>query len=591
MLDLGTLRLGIKVDSDSAKTELNKVGGEVEGTGGKVAGLAEKAKTMIKAFAAAWAVKEIMKIGKAALDAYAQFEQLEGGVKKIFGEEASKDVMKNAERAYKTAGMSANQYMEQVTSFSASLINSLDGDTVKAAKIADMAMQDMSDNANVFGTDMASITNAYQGFSRGNFTMLDNLKLGFAGSKEGMQQLLDKAEEITKKKYDISNLSDIYEAIHAVQDEMNITGTTTREAASTVEGSVNMMKASWENLLTNMGRGKGVEKAVSEFLASIGSVAKNIGPVALNIAKSLVVALAKAFPQLIGQVGTMMSSLADSITKAGGTKFGAAALKLVVELGKALAANAPKLAEGALKLIVALADALFAAAGELMRAGVEAMRQFIQGFLQANPQIVNAVNKLKSAFNTAMQPIIKIINLVRDTWRKLMGEKATKSFTVNAPFKDAIDKIKSVYDKWKDVLGQKAKKTFEVAKKGFGGVLDAMKDVYNKWKDILAQAAKKTFTTEYKTEGKAPKKRIGLREVPYDGYMAELHKGETVLTAAETNLYRDFLNASEGRISSGGGDTISINVYGTSGMNVEDLAAAVEQRLIQVQKRRSLAWQ
>lgn len=591
MLDLGTLRLGIKVDSDSAKSELNKVGGEVEGTGSKVAGLAEKAKTMIKAFAAAWAVKEIMKIGKAALDAYAQFEQLEGGVKKIFGEEASKDVMKYAERAYKTAGMSANQYMEQVTSFSASLINSLDGDTVKAAKIADMAMQDMSDNANVFGTDMASITNAYQGFSRGNFTMLDNLKLGFAGSKEGMQQLLDKAEEITKKKYDISNLSDIYEAIHAVQDEMNITGTTTREAASTVEGSVNMMKASWENLLTNMGRGKGVEKAVSEFLASIGSVAKNIGPVALNIAKSLVVALAKAFPQLIGQVGTMMSSLADSITKAGGTKFGAAALKLVVELGKALAANAPKLAEGALKLIVALADALFAAAGELMRAGVEAMRQFIQGFLQANPQIVNAVNKLKSAFNTAMQPIIKIINLVRDTWRKLMGEKATKSFTVNAPFSDAIDKIKSVYDKWKDVLGQKAKKTFEVAKKGFGGVLDAMKDVYNKWKDILAQAAKKTFTTEYKTEGKAPKKRIGLREVPYDGYMAELHKGETVLTAAETNLYRDFLNASEGRTSSGGGDTISINVYGTSGMKVEDLAAAVEQRLIQVQKRRSLAWQ
>lgn len=140
MLDLGTLRLGIKVDSDSAKSELNKVGGEVEGTGSKVAGLAEKAKTMIKAFAAAWAVKEIMKIGKAALDAYAQFEQLEGGVKKIFGEEASKDVMKYAERAYKTAGMSANQYMEQVTSFSASLINSLDGDTVKAAKIADMAM-------------------------------------------------------------------------------------------------------------------------------------------------------------------------------------------------------------------------------------------------------------------------------------------------------------------------------------------------------------------------------------------------------------------------------------------------------------------
>ena len=572
MLDLGTLRLGIKVDSDSAKTELNKVGGEVEGTGGKVAGLAEKAKTMIKAFAAAFAVKEIMKIGKAALDAFAQFQQLEGGVQKIFGEDASKQVMKNAERAYKTAGMSANQYMEQVTSFSASLIQSLDGDTAKAAKVADMAIQDMSDNANVFGTDMASIQNAYQGFAKQNYTMLDNLKLGYGGTKEEMQRLLKDAEKLSGQKYDISNLNDVYQAIHVVQEEMNITGTTSREAASTVEGSVNMMKASWENLLTSMGRGKGVQKAVSEFLASIGTVAKNIGPVALNIAKSLVTALAKAFPMLIGQVGTMMSSLADSITKAGGTKFGAAALKLVVELGKALAANAPKLAEGALKLIVALADALFAAAGELMRAGVEAMRQFIQGFLKAHPQIVNAVNKLKSAFNTAMQPIIKIINLVRDTWRKLMGEKATKSFTVSAPFADAISKIKDVYDKWKAVLGQKAKKTFEVAKKGFSTVVDAMKSVYNKWKDILNQASKKTFTTEYKTSGKAPKKRIGLREVPYDGYMAELHKGETILTAAEVNQYKKYLDSLEG--------TASGIVNGITASNLMTDSGSTEARIV-----------
>ena len=316
MLDLGTLRLGIKVDSTGAQSELNSLGGAVEGSESKVASLAAKAKTMIKAFVAAYAVKELVKLGKAALDAYAQFEQLEGGVKKLFGEEASKDVMKYAENAYKTAGLSANQYMEQVTSFSASLISSLEGDTEKAAQVADMAIQDMADNANTFGTDMQSIQNAYQGFAKGNFTMLDNLKLGFSGSKEGMQQLLDKAEEITGKKYDISNLKDIYEAIHVMQEELNIAGTTSKEAANTIEGSTNMMKAAWQNMLTAIGRGKGVEEATQKFLESLGTVAKNIAPVAWEIIK-------------------------------------------------------------------ALGKALISAAGYLMDAGVEAMRQFIQGFLDS----------------------------------------------------------------------------------------------------------------------------------------------------------------------------------------------------------------
>ena len=175
MLDLGTLRLGIKVDSDSAKSELNSVGSAVDGAGSKTSSLASKAKLMIKAFAAAWAVKELIKLGKACLDAYSQFEQLEGGVQKLFGEKATKDVMKNAMQAYKTAGMSANEYMETVTSFSASLISSLEGDTKKAAAAADMAIKDMSDNANVFGTDIKSIQTAYQGFAKQNYTMLDNL--------------------------------------------------------------------------------------------------------------------------------------------------------------------------------------------------------------------------------------------------------------------------------------------------------------------------------------------------------------------------------------------------------------------------------
>ena len=589
MLDLGTLRLGIKVDSDSAKSELNKVGGEVEGTGSKVAGLAEKAKTMIKAFMAAYAVKELVKLGKAALDAYAQYEQLEGGVQKLFGEEASKDVMKYAERAYQTAGMSANQYMEQVTSFSASLISSLDGDTTKAAAVADMAIQDMSDNANVFGSDMTSIQNAYQGFAKGNFTMLDNLKLGFSGSKEGMQQLLDKAEEITGKKYDISSLSDIYEAIHEVQNEMNITGTTSREAASTIEGSTNMMKASWQNMLTAMGRGEGVEKAMNQFLESIGQVAKNVGPVAVRIVVSLAKALVTGLPKAMGMLGTFMSQLADNLGADSGGKMGTAAGKLVVKLIKGLVANAPKLAEGALMLTVSLVQALISAAGSYMQAGAEAVKQFVAGFLDSHPQIAKAVTTLGNTFKKVLTPVKKIIDTVTKAWKTLMGQKSTKKFSVSAPFGTAIASIKDVFSKWKDVLGQTASKTYSIIKSGFSSALDSMKSIYSKWKDILAQKATKFFSIV--TSGSVPKgeHRIGLREVPYDGYQAVLHKGETVLTAAETNRYKALLNAGEGKTVAGG--SITMNVYGSDNMNVHDLAAAVERRLIQAQKQRRLAWQ
>ena len=150
MLDLGTLQLGIKVNGDAAKAELNQLGGDVEKVGNKTDTLASKAKTMIKAFVAAYAIKALVSLGKAALEAYAKFEQLEGGVNKIFGKEAAQQVMANANKAYKTAGMSANQYMETVTNFSASLIQSMGGNTKAAAKVADMAIRDMSDNANKF---------------------------------------------------------------------------------------------------------------------------------------------------------------------------------------------------------------------------------------------------------------------------------------------------------------------------------------------------------------------------------------------------------------------------------------------------------
>lgn len=498
MLDLGTLRLGVKVDAEGAKSELNKVGECVEDSESKTASLASKAKTMIKAFAAAWAVKEIIKLGKAALDAYAQFEQLEGGVNKIFGPEAAETVMKNAQQAYQTAGLSANQYMEQVTSFSASLINSLEGDTEKAAQVADMAIRDMADNANTFGTSMESIQNAYQGFAKGQFNMLDNLKLGYGGTKEEMERLLADAEAITGVHYDINNLNDIYEAIHVIQGELNITGTTAKEASSTIQGSMDMMKASWQNLLTSVGSGQGLDTAVDNFLNSLGTVAKNIIPRVIIIAGSIVKALVKAIPKIMNSVATAISKFADKINSKSANKYVQTGVKLLGNLIKGILKAAPKLLLAVGKLAVNLLKSFMKI--DLKQAGRTILNSLLEG--------------LRAAWGTLVSWVTEKVNWIKS---KFSGAKSAGS-----------------------------------------------------------------------AGGDGPHHRIGLREVPYDGYSAMLHKGETVLTAAETNRYKKLLEGESNTIN--GGD-ITINVYGSDGMSVSALASAVEKKLIQSQKRRTLAWQ
>ncbi|HEN7389442.1 TPA: hypothetical protein U7J97_001176 [Streptococcus agalactiae] len=218
-----------------------------------------------------------------AVKAYADLEQAVGGVETLF-KSSSKEVISNAEKAYKTAGISSVKYMEQVTSFSASLLQGLGGDTDKAAKVADKAIIDMSDNANKMGTSIELIQNAYQGFAKGNFTMLDNLKLGFGGTKEEMQRLLEEAEKVTGIKYDINNLSDIIEAIHVIQTELGITGTTAKEAESTISGSFNQMLSSLNNLSAGLGDKnadikklmKELEQSTRTFVINVSNVLKTI---------------------------------------------------------------------------------------------------------------------------------------------------------------------------------------------------------------------------------------------------------------------------------------------------------------------------
>lgn len=236
----------------------------------------------------------IVDVGKQAVGSQAEYEQLVGGVETLF-KNSAKEVQKYADNAYKTAGLSANQYMETVTSFSASLLQGLNGDTAKAAKIADMAIIDMSDNANKMGTSMEMIQNAYQGFAKDNFTMLDNLKLGYGGTASEMARLINETGVMGKAfKATAQNVKDVpfdkmLEAIHKVQTNMGITGTTAKEASETIQGSVNSMKSAWQNLLTGISNSQLDRKQlVKNFTESIKTAAKNLVPTVKQTIKGLV---------------------------------------------------------------------------------------------------------------------------------------------------------------------------------------------------------------------------------------------------------------------------------------------------------------
>lgn len=276
---------------------------------GKLASFAKTA-AVIGATALAATAAITLKIGKKVLEEYANYEQLVGGVDTLF-KESSQKVQEYANNAFKTAGLSANEYMETVTSFSASLLQSLGGDTAKAADYADMAITDMSDNANKMGTDMGAIQYAYQGFAKQNYTMLDNLKLGYGGTKEEMARLLADAEKLSGKKYNLNNLKDVYSAIHVVQTQLGITGTTAKEASSTITGSISSMKSAFKNLLAGLGDADAdIEKLIENVIGSFENVVKNVSPIIENV----LVELGKNMPRIIYSVMGVIKTIVTTLT-------------------------------------------------------------------------------------------------------------------------------------------------------------------------------------------------------------------------------------------------------------------------------------
>lgn len=316
----------IALNTGGAEKQLAKISaagkkvGSVLGKGFKVAGEAALQMGKVIGAGVAAGTTAMGKLVSSAMSAYASYEQLEGGVKKLFGDDAQNLVMEYARNAYRTAGLSANEYMDTVTSFSASLISSLGKDTVAAAAYADLAITDMADNANTFGTSMEDIQNAYKGFSKQNYTMLDNLKLGYGGTQKEMERLLADASKLSGVKYKIENFSDIIEAIHVIQDNQGIAGTTAAEAEKTISGSVNAAKAAWKNLLSGLVDGEqDIDQLVSNLSETVLTAAqKNIVPRLQTMAPRLVQAVQTLVstlgPQLPGIINTILPGMVEAAT-------------------------------------------------------------------------------------------------------------------------------------------------------------------------------------------------------------------------------------------------------------------------------------
>ena len=430
------------------------------GTAAKVGGVA-----------LAGAATAITALTKQSLDSYAEYEQLVGGVETLFKGSADK-VMQYANDAYKTAGLSANQYMETVTSFSASLLQSLGGDTAKAADMADMAITDMSDNANKMGTGIDALQNAYSGFAKQNFTMLDNLKLGYGGTKQEMERLLEDAEKLSGQKFDISSYADIVEAIHVVQTEMGITGTTAKEASSTISGSIAAMKSAWTNLVTGLGDenanleqliGNVVDSAVTagnnliprveQIIQGIGKLVEKLGPV---IAEKLPGIIDSILPSMFSAATALVQSLTQSIPSLIGILLNVVlenlpmviqmGLEIIVALAQGISQSLPSLTptivsvvmqivdiltepetlgnliDAALQIIVALSTGMIDALPELLAKAPVIIANLASTLVSNAPKLVLAAGQLMGALAQGIiQSIGTVIGAIGTLWDSMSG--------------------------------------------------------------------------------------------------------------------------------------------------------------------------
>ncbi len=417
---MNLFELFVKIGADTSEFERasDNVGKKTSTLGEKIQkGLSTAAKVGMAAVTAAAA--GVTALTKASLDGYANYEQLVGGVETLF--KNSQDiVLKYADNAYKTAGLSANQYMETVTSFSASLLQSLDGNTAAAAEKANVAITDMADNANKMGTSMESIQNAYQGFAKQNYTMLDNLKLGYGGTKEEMQRLLDDANALNAAQgnytnYTIESYADIVDAIHTVQTEMGITGTTAKEAATTIQGSVASAKSAWANLVTGIAdENADLSGLIGTFVESVATAASNIVPRVTQILSGIGEAITQIAPVISEQIPKMLSDALPPLLDAAINLVAGAANGVIAVLPDILntALDAlPQLIDAAGSIITNLFNALIEAAPMIVDAGVDLLDQLTDGLIDGIPNLIaripEIIEKFLNYITTRLPDILK----------------------------------------------------------------------------------------------------------------------------------------------------------------------------------------
>lgn len=404
--------------------------------GGKLSGALGGALKMGGAAIAAGmaaATTAVVSFGKEAVSSYAEYEQLAGGVEKLYGTAADK-IKNYADEAYKTSGMSANAYMETATSFSAALIGDLKGDVNKAADLTDVAMRAMSDNVNVFGSDMQSVQNAFQGFAKGQYNMLDNLKLGYGGTKTEMERLIKDANTYRKSIGESANLSidsfaDIVQAIQSVQEAQNIAGTTNKEAMSTIEGSATATKAAWDNLITSIGRGEGINESFNALLTSlfgegegegllnqiiprIETVMQGIGDFILQAApilsEKIPPLIQSIVPSLLSGAATLISALAQGLLAALPTLM-PIATDILMSIITGIVNNLPMILSTGVELIMTLVSGISESLPTLIPAMVEAILTMVDGLLNNIPMLIDCAIKLITGLATGLVNAIPIL--------------------------------------------------------------------------------------------------------------------------------------------------------------------------------------
>ena len=479
-LEIFKLVGSIFVDNDAANKSIAKTDEKAQGIGKTMLGGLKTAAKWGAAIVtgAAVATTAVAGLASKTVESYANYEQLVGGVETLFGDSADV-VRKYADDAYKTAGMTANQYMETVTSFSASLLQGLNGDTAKAAEVANMAITDMSDNANKMGTDMQSIQNAYQGFAKQNYTMLDNLKLGYGGTKGEMERLLEDAGKLSGVQYNLDNLNDVYEAIHVIQSEMGITGTTAKEATTTIQGSIGMIKAKLENFKTSIGSAVApvVQKFLNlaiDYMPQIESMIGKIVPVIAGLMETLLPPLVNLANTLLPILVTMFNTL----------------MPIFQDIMQAILPVIVQLIEKLLPPVVTVVQKLLPPLLRLLQPVLDLLAPILELLTPIIDLVMAILDPIAELLDGLLTPLIAIVSKLIEVALVPLKQQFTTlsnllSGTVNAAIAlimNAVDRMKGVFSGLiqfiKGVFTGNWKSAWDGIKKIFANIWEGIKNVF-----------------------------------------------------------------------------------------------------------------